>query len=181
MAPHRPSPIGPRESFSTVWTGYELIVFGGSRGDGLARPAGVAYNPASDRWRPIARGPAGGRQPLRAGADRHPAGGLERHGDRRHRLHTSATNSWSTLPPAPLARSGRWGAAMVWTGRAVVIWSGWSTAAASPPYRDGPRTARPPAPERDRSGPAGHLGARPGPGDRGTDGPAGAEPQLQEL
>jgi hypothetical protein len=54
MAPHRPSPIGPRESFGTVWTGYELIVFGGSRGDGLARPAGAAYNPASDHWRPIA-------------------------------------------------------------------------------------------------------------------------------
>ena len=29
------------------------------------------------------------------------------------------------------------GAAMVWTGREVVIWSGWSTAAAVPPYRDG--------------------------------------------
>jgi hypothetical protein len=93
----------------------------------------------------------------------------------------SATNRWSTLPPAPLARSGRWGAAMVWTGREAVIWSGWSTAAASPLYRDGPRTARPSAPERDRSGPAGHLGARPGLGDRGTVGPAGAEPQLQQL
>ena len=122
-----------------------------------------------------------GRQPLRADVDRHPAGGLERHGDRRHRLHTSATNSWETLPPAPLGPGGPRGAAMVWTGREVVIWSGWSTATASPPYRDGPRTTRPPAPERDRSGPAGHLGARPGPGDRGTVGPAGAEPRLQEL
>jgi hypothetical protein len=36
------SPIGPRESFSTVWTGYQLIVFGRSRGDGLAIPAGAA-------------------------------------------------------------------------------------------------------------------------------------------
>jgi hypothetical protein len=26
---------------------------------------------------------------------------------------------------------------MVWTGREVVIWSGWTTAAASPPYQDG--------------------------------------------
>jgi hypothetical protein len=26
---------------------------------------------------------------------------------------------------------------MVWTGREVVIWSGWSTTAASPPYQDG--------------------------------------------
>jgi hypothetical protein len=35
-APTALSPIGPRESFSTVWTGYELIVFGRSRGDRLA-------------------------------------------------------------------------------------------------------------------------------------------------
>ena len=51
--------------------------------------------------------------------------------------YTPATNSWSILPPAPLARGGRSGAAMVWTGREVVIWGGWSTAAASPPYQDG--------------------------------------------
>ena len=59
MAPHRPSPIGPRESFSTVWTGHELIVFGGSSGDGLATPAGAAYDPASDRWQALAAAPIG--------------------------------------------------------------------------------------------------------------------------
>ena len=32
--PIAPSPIGPRESFSTIWTGYELIVFGGAEGTG---------------------------------------------------------------------------------------------------------------------------------------------------
>jgi hypothetical protein len=69
--------------------------------------------------------------------DRHPAGGRERRGgDDRHR-YSPATNNWSTLPAGPLARGARSGAATVWTGREVVIWSGWSTAAAVPPYRDG--------------------------------------------
>jgi hypothetical protein len=52
-----PSPIGPRESFSTVWTGRELIVFGGSIGDGLATPAGAAYDPVSDHWRILPAAP----------------------------------------------------------------------------------------------------------------------------
>jgi hypothetical protein len=52
-----PSPLGPRESFTAVWTGRELIIFGGSSGDQLAMPAGAAYNPASDRWRLLARAP----------------------------------------------------------------------------------------------------------------------------
>jgi hypothetical protein len=50
---------------------------------------------------------------------------------------TPAAKRWSTLPAGPLARGARAGAATVWTGREAVIWSGWSTAAASSPYRDG--------------------------------------------
>ena len=50
-SPIAPSPIGSRESFSTIWTGHELIVFGESSRDGLATPAGAAYDPASDHWR----------------------------------------------------------------------------------------------------------------------------------
>jgi hypothetical protein len=69
--------------------------------------------------------------------DGQPAGGLERRGGTTGIAYTPAANSWSTLPAGPLARGARFGAAMVWTGREVVIWSGWSTGAASPPYRDG--------------------------------------------
>jgi hypothetical protein len=98
---------------------------------------GGLYDPTGDRWRPIARGPAlaanhsgpvwtGSQLIAWNGAAPNP--GI---------AYTPATNRWSTLPPAPLARGDRSGAAMVWTGREAVIWSGWSTAAASPPYRDG--------------------------------------------
>jgi hypothetical protein len=41
--------------------------------------------------------------------------------------YTPVTNSWTNLPPAPLARGDRSGAAIIWTGREVVMWSGWNT------------------------------------------------------
>lgn len=37
-----------------VWTGSELLVFGGDwRQDGKGRTAGAAYDPTTDRWRPL--------------------------------------------------------------------------------------------------------------------------------
>jgi hypothetical protein len=145
---------------AAAWTGTRMLVWDGPATAG--RTTGALYNPVRDRWNPIAPGPAVGDNhsgPVWTGTQLVVWNGTETGGI----AYTPATNSWSTLPPAPLARGGRWGAAMVWTGREVVIWSGWSTAAASPPCRDGPRTARPPAPERDRSRPAGHPGPARGP------------------
>jgi N-acetylneuraminic acid mutarotase len=225
------SPLGPRESFSTMWTGRELIVFGGSSGDALASPVGAAYDPASDRWRVLPRAPIadrlghaavwaggemlvwGGRGAGRAygdGAAYDPASDrwrpIARHSpsavaaavwtgtrmlvwstakdrtggaqydpvrDRwtpiargpvlggllsgpvwtgsqmvawdggahnRGVAYAPGSDAWSLLPRAPLATDrglGRFGAAMVWTGRDVLVWGGWNGAAASPPFRDG--------------------------------------------
>jgi hypothetical protein len=107
------------------------------RPSGTGRTSGALYDPARNRWSPIARGPAlndNHSGPVWTGT-RLVAwnGGAGTTGI----AYTPATNSWSTLPAGPLARGARSGAAMVWTGREVVIWSGWSTAAAVPPYRDG--------------------------------------------
>ena len=70
---------------------------------------------------------------------------------------------------------------MVWTGREAVIWSGWSTAAASPPYRDGPRTARYQHQSGTGRGPLATLGPARGPEIAGLLALPAAEPQLQEL
>jgi hypothetical protein len=133
-----------------------------------------------DRWNLIARGPAVGDNhsgPVRIGTQLVDWNGTETGGI----ASASATNRWSTLPPAPLARSGRWGGGDGLDrprGGHLERLEHRGSIAAVPRWA---ATARSPAPERDRSGPAGHLGARPGPGDRGTVGPAGAEPQLQQL
>jgi len=40
-----------RESFSSVWTGKELIVVGGNLGDTLAQPVAAALDPEAGAWR----------------------------------------------------------------------------------------------------------------------------------
>jgi hypothetical protein len=44
-------PLGKRESFSSVWTGKELIVVGGNLGDTLAQPVAAALDPETGVWR----------------------------------------------------------------------------------------------------------------------------------
>lgn len=44
-------PLGPREGYVSAWTGRELIVIGGTLGDGLATPVAAAVDPRAGRWR----------------------------------------------------------------------------------------------------------------------------------
>jgi len=50
-----PAPLEPRARHLAVWTGREMVVWGGEGPRGP--PDGAAYNPATDRWRTIAEGP----------------------------------------------------------------------------------------------------------------------------
>src|SRR5205085_2454576 len=43
-------PLGPREGYSTIWTGKELLVVGGSSGDGFAVPVAAAADPRTGTW-----------------------------------------------------------------------------------------------------------------------------------
>ena len=38
------------EGQAAAWTGSELIIVGGTLGDGLARPIAASVNPSTDRW-----------------------------------------------------------------------------------------------------------------------------------
>lgn len=44
-------PLGPREGYASVWTGKELLVIGGARGDGQAAPVAAAVDPRTGAWR----------------------------------------------------------------------------------------------------------------------------------
>ena len=46
-----PGPLGPREGYSSVWTGKELLIISGTSGDGLAAPIAGAVNPRTGSWR----------------------------------------------------------------------------------------------------------------------------------
>ncbi|MGZ4299010.1 MAG: hypothetical protein ACXVVK_18380, partial [Solirubrobacteraceae bacterium] len=46
-----PGPLGAREQYASVWTGRELLVFGGHSGDTYALPTAAALNPVTGSWR----------------------------------------------------------------------------------------------------------------------------------
>ncbi len=57
--PLPPSPLTGRRGFARVWTGTELVIWGGAPGAGAGLlGTGAAYDPGADRWREIEVGPA---------------------------------------------------------------------------------------------------------------------------
>ena len=48
-----PAPIGPRSGAATVWTGSEMLVWGGYANSAMLSD-GAAFNPQTNRWRAIA-------------------------------------------------------------------------------------------------------------------------------
>ncbi|MDP1793540.1 MAG: hypothetical protein Q8K63_05310 [Acidimicrobiales bacterium] len=46
-------PLGPREGYASVWTGQELLVIGGTSGDGIAEPTAAAIDPEKRTWRQL--------------------------------------------------------------------------------------------------------------------------------
>jgi hypothetical protein len=121
----------PREGHSAVWTGTEMIVWGGccdaavrfvsqSFGDG------ARYNPASDSWSPIST--QGAPSPRRdhvavwTGREMIVWDGIPSAGDGAR--YDPATDTWRPMPyDAPHAPSATLpDYAMVWTGREVILW-----------------------------------------------------------
>jgi N-acetylneuraminic acid mutarotase len=122
------SPYWSLASHSAIWTGEEMVVWGGVDMERL----GAAFDPRSGAWRTIAPAPidgsfrhaavwtgaemivwggatGGGGQPLRTGAAYDPD-----------------ADSWRELPRAPL--SARDFPAAVWTGDEMIVWGGWNKA-----------------------------------------------------
>ena len=102
-----------------MWTGRELVVWGGAGGYGTFR-GGATYNPATGDWRSIAAAPV----PAQA------VGGAVWTGREMLVLTLSgellgydpAGNRWRTLADLPLRARHR--SAIVWTGALLVVWGG---------------------------------------------------------
>jgi len=58
--PLPPAPIGPRSVAAAVWTGKEMLVWGGNHLGRDLLTDGAAYDPRTDRWRSMAPQPFGG-------------------------------------------------------------------------------------------------------------------------
>lgn len=143
------APIGNLvHSSGVVWTGAEMIVWGGFEGDGQRSGVGAAFNLASGTWRVLAAAPIAGRSEAAmvwTGTEMLVWGGFI--GDDRSvddgAAYNPVTDTWRLLPSAPVTMGGRL-TSMIWTGDEAIIVN--AAAAAYNPVTDSwRRLADPPA------------------------------------
>lgn len=122
-APHDP---GYRQT-AVVWTGSEMVVFGGGEVDSNTAHQGAAYDPRTDRWRRIADAPIGlnllsaawtGDEVIVFGSllnDRNVAETRSSVGA----AYDPASDTWRTLPPSELSPQAT---SAVFAGGRLIAW-----------------------------------------------------------
>lgn len=125
----------PRSQFATIWTGTEMIVWGGLSDNAVYLADGGRYNPETDTWTGIAAGPLGPRfEPTAVwtGTEMIIFGGLTVTDYLANEIWTSfgdgarynpSTDRWTLLNPqgAPSSRTVH---SAVWTGSEMLVWGG---------------------------------------------------------
>jgi hypothetical protein len=122
------APIAPRSEYTAVWTGKEMIVWGGYSNMTQYRD-GAAYNPQTRTWTKIAASPLVGQDlPMSVwtGKDMLIFGGSGTSGSSADgAAYDPATNTWRKLAPIPRSLGGNLtgsGSYAVWTGKVMVAW-----------------------------------------------------------
>jgi N-acetylneuraminic acid mutarotase len=142
------TPLSPRREATAVWTGKEMVIWGGACRVGLADEEqphfddGAALDPASGTWRSLPRSPLSARidaPSVWTGNEMLIWGGLyagvtasQAFGD--GAAYSPEQDAWRPLPPAPIHT--RTSHAVVWTNEEMIVWGGrtgdWRTS-----YADG--------------------------------------------
>jgi hypothetical protein len=122
-----PAPLPARSAHVGVWTGDELVVWGGADRGGDVYGDGAAYSPAADTWRVLAPAPLAPRELAAAawtGTELVVYGGVGADGEplADGAVWEPSANAWTPLPPAPLLP--RLNPLAVWTGAEVLVWGG---------------------------------------------------------
>ncbi len=132
-------PLSARSGETYAWTGKDLVVWGGITDQPApvgtlpkALSDGAAYDPVTRTWRRLPESPLTGRENASAvwtGSELIIWGGddLNDWGTGGPVFGNGAgyrptTNTWETLPPAPI--EPRTGAAIIWTGHQVIVFGG---------------------------------------------------------
>lgn len=121
------SPIDQLIQAHPIWTGHELIVWGGNFNGEEAPARGAAYDPATNKWRSIAAAPLSTRENptiVWTGHEMIVWGGLSNGtttaADRvEGAAYDPATDSWRELPASGAERNEL--SAAAWTGKEMVV------------------------------------------------------------
>ena len=121
---------GARSYHSAVWTGTEMLIWGGRNNAGAHVSSGARYNPDADTWSPmsgtLAPSPRSHHTAVWTGTEMIVWGGLASgglglpSGGR----YDPSTDSWSPTSTAS-APDGRLFHSAIWTGTRMLIWGGW--------------------------------------------------------
>jgi hypothetical protein len=120
------APIGTLAHPGGVWTGTEMIVWGGFEGDGQRSAAGAAFDLAAGTWRVIAPAPISGRSEAAmvwTGTEMLVWGGsvADDTSIDDGAAYDPATDTWRVLPAAPITESDDRLESMVWTGDEAIV------------------------------------------------------------
>jgi len=136
---------GPRAGHSAVWTGHEMLIWGGDNSlesEGIRFNDGAAYEPTRNRWRALsttnAPQPRSHHTAVWTGRAMVIWGGSGVHGELDDGgTYEPLTRTWRALPRQG-ALSPRQDAVGVWTGHELILWGG-STARGERLFGDGAR------------------------------------------
>lgn len=121
------SPLAGRSTMASVWTGTEMLIWGGD-GPGGARSDGAAYNPRRDTWRMLPDGPLTARNAPAAvwtGKEMLLWGGHSKTVDHRDgAAFDPVKGTWRSIAAAPMRSAGR--PTAVWTGTEMLVLAGFN-------------------------------------------------------
>lgn len=121
------APLSARTDHGAVWTGHEMVIWGGLDNESVAVNDGAAYDPATETWRKLAAGPLTPRiEPFLAwtGTEMLVWGGVNDETDTvvDAAAWNPSTDQWRTFPAPPLTAVEDFAAA--WTGQGLAVWGG---------------------------------------------------------
>lgn len=133
--PLPPAPLSPRIQDFSVWTGSQMIVWGGTGPASSVSSQGAAYDPTTNAWTKLPPAPIPGRVgPVGAwtGTEALIFGGVTPSGQSTDgAAYNPASKTWRTLPAAPLGNLTDSGSFTVWTGTQLLAWGFFGDSAAS--------------------------------------------------
>jgi hypothetical protein len=115
----------PRTWPNAIWTGEEMIIWGGSYSDGsgsYSLNTGGRYNPMTDKWRGISKGenvPEISGKTVWTGTEMIVWCACANGG-----RYNPSSDSWQTISTGPNKPNCRWGHTAIWTGKEMIVWGG---------------------------------------------------------